>query len=400
MRKWLTVLLFLACGGVTADTGEDMQRAALRAKLALMRVHTAVAPDRGIVVSGPRAEGNALLLQAVQQIRSDLESLLGLPLPVSSSQHIRLQVMRDDAEPLQAFSFDIKLEWLGGVLVHRIELPNYLSSYAPEARENVVYAMLRMYCMGNPQNENLDTLPSPPAWFWQGVLGVLDADSRNLILAQIDRRWRAGQVPPLGTFFREAPREELSAEERIVAGAIIYWLASRLYSDDFFAKLFAEIRLGRAPSFTWLRDELGQDPDELFDRWLLAQGHTVRAVGAVMMQHIESLRELLYVYPGLHGVPRRANVQRGVPLSMLAAYRDADWFDLVVQERRKRLQLIRQGRHVRMQDVIALLLEVVNGVANGAKLAVLREQENKAHVLLEALAEDVKGAGGILREEE
>jgi hypothetical protein len=401
MRKsisWI-IVLSLYGGVVNAQTNADLEKAALRAKLALMRVHTAVSSDRGVAVSGPRPEGNALLLQAVQQIQEDLAALVGMPLPFASQQ-LRVQVQQSDTSTTNDVVIRSSLENQGGILSHRIALPDYRSAYRSEAREHVVQAMLRIYSIGS----TTDNLPAGsilvPVWLWRGVVQILDSDARNLTLAYIDALWRDGQIPPLASFFRDLPEENLSMKQRMIAGTIVYWLSSRLHSDDFFADLFAAIRAGKDVSYAWLEMRIGADPDEQFDRWLLAQDQTIRAVGGVMIPHTASLRTLLYIYPGQYGIPRAAEIPANARLSMLALHREADWFDRAILKRRQRIQLVGQGRHRRMQDVITAFLDILDGVEGNRSFSLLQAQEKAAHRLLDALDEDIIAAGGILQEEE
>ena len=95
MRKVLIVVCMLTAWnglGVPAGREEEAMRAALRARMALMRQQSAMSSDRSILVSGPRSSSNAYLLDATQRQRIALEKMLRMRVPFNG-QRIRLQVL-------------------------------------------------------------------------------------------------------------------------------------------------------------------------------------------------------------------------------------------------------------------------------------------------------------------
>ena len=375
---------------------EDPMRAALRARMALLRLHTAISSDRTISVSGPQASANAYLLEAVQLQRTAMEALLRLPLPFHG-QRIRLQVLPpareeldDDQEVL------LRTEFVLGDLTHRLMLPNYESAFSPTAREALIYALLSVYVVDAGRG---NTVPFLPPWFWQGVMHVLHPDDVKITLDYLDVLWRSGRVPPLAQFLRDAQEDRLEAEDAIFAGALVHWLASRPSHERIMPQLLTAFARQEPIDVDWLRARLGADPDEQFDRWILAQRRIVRGVGTVLPSHVEQLQEAILLYPGQHGIPRSAAVPWGAQLHTLVAYRDRTWFQEAVQQRRSSLQLLLQGRPARFQEIVDAFIAVLDGVARGEDPAILEEQELLAGLTLQLLVRELEASGGIWREE-
>ena len=400
MRLKLWFLLVLPIGLCRAGASDDLARAALRARLALLRQHTAVAPDRGVAVSGSRSDANALLLEAVQQTRRGIESLLGMSVPLARQQ-IRVQVLAPALEgggPVVPSEPTLLVERSGDRLTYRILLPDYESTYSAAAQESLVYALLAAYIS---DGDGTAMLPVLPAWLWQGVIQILNPDDLEITLVSVDHLWRAGEIPPLAQFLRRTPEERLSETERIIAGGIVYWLAMQPRRSSFFPALFGQIarRQGEI-DWDWLGERLGMDPDALWDRWILQQRRTVRGVGGVMQAHIEQLRSVLLLSPGQHGIPQRAAVPRGGALHMLAAHRESDWFASAIRQRRNQLELVAQGRPLRFREIVGEFLGVLDGVVAGQASADLEEQEHLAYLSLALLAQEVAAGGGIWRSQE
>ena len=399
IRLMVWFLLVLPIGLCRAGASDDLARAALRARLALLRQHTAVAPDRGVAVSGPRSDANALLLEAVQQTRSGIESLLGMRVPLAR-QRIRVQVLPPalEGEPVEQPEPSLRMERSGDMLTYRIMLPDYESTYSAAAQEALVYALLAAYIS---DGDGTAKLPVLPAWLWQGVIQILNPDDLEITLVSVDLLWRAGEIPPLAQFLRRTPEERLSENERIIAGGIVYWLAMQPRQAGLFPALFGQIaRRQGEMDWDWLGERLGLDPDALWDRWMLQQRRRVRGIGSVMQAHIDQLRSVLLLSPGQHGIPQRAAVPRGGQLHMLAAHRESDWFASAIRQRRNRLELVAQGRPVRFREIVGEFLGVLDGVVAGQASADLEEQEHLAYMSLALLAQEVAAGGGIWRPQE
>ncbi|MFU8780289.1 MAG: hypothetical protein ACNA71_04600 [Kiritimatiellia bacterium] len=390
----LAVWLMTVLAGV-ARADEDLTRAALRARLALLRLRTAVSYDRVFSVSGPRADSNAIVLDLLQQTRAATEQLLGVSMPVRD-QSIRVLVRSPGADSGQDAGSDLHLERQAGQLIYRVRFADYSHADLPAAQALVLQAILAAYVV--PLRETRDMVRIP-GWFLQGILEVLYPDDRKLALATLDRLWRSGAIPSLATFFQEAQAWDTLAEEQAtVAGGVVYWLATLVADESIMPAVLRRIAANEPIDVDWLLERLGSDPDAMFDRWMLSQRRTVRGVGTVMRAHIDHLRSVLLLYPGQHGIPRGAPVVWGAPLHMLVRYRDHVWFEEAVRQRRQLLQLAVQGRPDRYKTIVAAFLVVLDGVRAGGDIEDLEDREQLAYIALELLARDVDASGGIWRE--
>ncbi len=379
---------------VAPGHAEDAMRAALRARMALLRLHTASSSDRTLAVSGPQAGLNAYLLEAVQQQRVALEQLLRVPVPWGR-QRIRLQVLPSDGDGAVAAGISLRTETVLGDVIHRITLPDYESAHVQAAHEALILALLSVYVI----HENDGNILRPPSWFWQGVVEVLHADDVKITLEYVDRLWRAGHVPSLGLFLRRSQEGRLDPEDAMFAGAVVYWLVTRPSSARIVRHVFRAFAAQEEVDVHWLQSYVGPDPDEQLDRWLLAQRRIVRGVGVVMQFHIDDLQELLLLYPGQHGIPRNAAITWGAPLAELGAHRKNVWFAEAINHRRNALQFVAQGRPERFRAVVDGFLDVLDGVVAGEDQEKLEAQEQRALLALRLFAGEVEEHGGIWREE-
>ena len=368
-------------------------RAALRARMALLQLHTASSSDRVFAVSGPQAGLNAYLLEAVQQQRLALERRLRMPVPWGR-QRIRLQILPSDTDADAGIS--LQTGNVLGDIIHRVTLPDYESAYVKTAHEALIYALLSVYVVH--ENDERGT-PKIPSWFWQGIIEILHPDDVTITLEYVDRLWRSGRVPSLGQFLRQSQADRLDPEDAMFAGAVVYWLITRPSSTRLSKQLFRAFAAREEIDVDWLQAYIGPDPDEQLDRWLLTQRRVVRGVGVVLQFHIDDLRELLLLYPGQHGIPRNAAIAWGAPLSALAAYREHVWFEEAINQRRNALQRVSQGRPDRFQEVVHGFLAVLDGVVAGVDQEELNEQEQMAILTLGLFAGEVEERGGIWREE-
>jgi hypothetical protein len=375
---------------------EDPMRAAVRARLALMRLHSSVSSDRVFFVSGARTEDNARILDDLQETRLAVEQLLRVPMP-TRGQSIRFFVLPPEeqaADPAQGVG--LVTERRVGEIVHRIVVPHYASVYVPETREAVVAAMLSAYLVGAGVPLEATNLP---AWFLGGVLEVLHPLERKVSLASLDVLWASGAIPSLHVVFRALQEAEtLSEAQATIAGGLVLWLASRPSEEKVMSGLLVRMAANAPVDVAWLSGRMGADPDGLFERWVLAQRRAVRGVGTIMRLHIDHVRSVLLLYPGQHGIPRRAKIVSGAPLHVLAQHRERAWFREAVQQRRQVLQLAAQGRPARYQEIVGQFLAVLDGVEDGLSDEILEEREQRAYLALERLAREVDAAGGVLQD--
>ncbi len=390
------VLVSSAIGAPTRED-EDAMRAAIRARMALLRLHTAVSSDRVIIVSGPRPSSNAYLLEAVQQQRAAIERLLRMQVPFHG-QRIRLQVLpSDEGDQDEEQGILLRSQIVLGDLTHRILLPDYESSFSQTAQEALIYAFLSAYVLDAGDGK---TRPYLPPWFWQGVMYVLYPDDVKITLDYVHDLWRSGRIPSLSGFLNDFQEDRLGEGDARFAGAVVYWLLSRPRHLRLRAELFAAFAAEEVVDINWLRERLPADPDELLDRWILTQRRVVRGVGTVLQSHLDDLQELLFLYPGRHGIPRSADISWGAPLHTLVKHRESTWFRDAIHWRRNRLQLVSQGRPTQFQEIVDAFIGVLDGVLSGAEIVELEEQEQGAHTSLALFAVQVQERGGVWREDE
>jgi len=377
--------------GQVAD--DALTRSVLRARLALLRQRTALSADRGVAVTGPQADANALLLEAVQQHRAALAHLLGLPVPLEGQQ-LRLQVLPPPAAGVQVLDPGtlLRMEWLGGIRVYRILLPDYESAHLVAAREAVVDALLAA-CLS--AGTAFGEVPRLPAWFRQGVQHVLYPRDVEETLLAVEQLWRHGEVPSLQRLLARHPAGQLSEQESLMAGAVVYWLATRASHPELIPALLAQFATGEGVEMAWLQRQLGGDPEDAWDRWMLRQRRIIRSVGVVRQAHIEQLRSVLLLSPGQHGIPLRAGIPVGGALHQLAAYHAEDWLGTVLRQKRRALEVLAQGRPVRFQEIVQAFVAILDGVASGQAMITLAEQEDLAYISLALLARDVMDGGGV-----
>lgn len=392
---WICIFLFTLFCSDRGWSDQDAFRAAVRARMALRRLHTAKSSDRTIVVSGPESTSNAFLLESARQKRRDIEHMLRTRLP-ADEQQIRLQVRRaDEDDPDDGQDIILRSDVLLGQLTYRIILPDYESFLTDTAQDALIYAFLSAYVRDAGSRS---AIPDIPPWFWQGIAHVLHPDDRKITLDIVLDRWRSGQAPSLTHFLREAQVDRLELDEAQYAGAIVYWLMTRRTDERILPQLFASFAAEESVDANWLRERLREDPDERFDRWLLAQRRTVRGVGTVRQSHIDALEELLLLYPGQNGIPRRADIRAGSPLSSLIGHQDQPWFSSTVRRLRNQLELVAQGRAAYFQEIVDDFLAVLDGILSGEDDVMLRQQEQSARTRLRLFAAEVEESGGIWRD--
>ncbi len=394
-RLMLLVLGCLLPMGSAMGADRGLTRAALRARLALMRVHTAISADRRLYVSGPQLEGNALLLDAAEQIRGQIEALLGMPIPLEG-QSVRLQVLTG-TEEAQAGESGVRVGvgQSAGERVYRVLFSGYAATYEAEARERVIYAFLLAYCGAAPGDGAV--VPELPAWLWQGVAAVLDPAERPAVLDRVRQDWMAGRLPSLAAVMAAGDVDRLDAAGARCSGAVVYWLTTWPSHRNIFRELFARLARGEPVGVDTLEVALGGDPDDRFDRWMLAQRRMIRGVGTVTQENVQALRVALLLSPGRDGIPRGVALKPGDGLSALWPYRDAPWFARAVRQRQQALQRVAPGRPERFRALVGEFVAVLEGLSQASDVNTVRAQEKRARAGLERMAADVQAAGGFWR---
>lgn len=389
MLVW-TLFVFMVCGGgVGQPVLADSQRAAMRARLALLQVHTVRSADGYIYVSGAEVSRNADLLAAAESLRGSLESLLGEEIPFAG-QTLRLQVVETEESDGTGSTVWYEPQWSARELIHRIRLLGYDAVFAREARQATLHALLATY--GNRGLAAGSGVFAVPEWFVSGVSEVLEPVNRVVVVEEAQRRWHDGDLPTLQ--YALAHPEILVADSNY-GGVVVLWLLAldvRLPLLDSLWTLWWE---GQDVSESWLKGYAGDDPDESFDRWLLRQRRTVRGLGAVTQAHIRQLRSALLLYPGRDGIPLSVSFGSGSDLRVLERYRGREWFDDSLWHLQQRLEALRPGRPRVYRNLVDGYVAVLTRIGQGDDLSQIDQKWRGLDVDTQALSDMIEAAGGV-----
>lgn len=401
MRLRTVLFCLLVIYGGPLVPADDLTVDEIRERIEAIGVHTSPSVDRHLMVSGPDQLSNSSLLSQIGITEVAVEDLTGFPLPFRSHS-VRILVQPDaEAQTGPEEGGGVRLQHLysSGIWIHRVLLPDYAAADSEAGREAICAAFLSVY-MDAPESTAGQIPFGLPAWLRCGAAMVLSVERRQETLGRAERLWREGRLPvPLrllvdGDSLADRGRDS-SLPLMTAYGAFVVWFSDSPDCASRFENLFRHLSGGFPTDAAWLKERFPEDdPDELWDRWLLSQRHIVRRLGSVSQEHLNTLRFEWQLRSGECSVPSAVQLAGEADCTTLAAYRNKPWFSTAIREKRYRIEILALGRAARFRTLTTAYVDVLNGLERGDPPAAVQALAEEAHRQWLSLRETVSAAGG------
>jgi len=400
MKKQLSLIMFSLVlflpgllYGWNEITTEDIE-----ARIAALSEITATSASGHFTVVGTNRVESFALGQWCENAVKQIESISGIPIPFRK----RRIVITVGAENVGGAS--VRYMPKGSRIISRSYLESYDSAYERQGRLSICCAILAAYTPSPAEN-----MLSMPPWLWLGIEQNLLYDVRARNIEKALSLWRSGQLLTINDILSAKQDRNISSQNkedaefynRLAAYSLfVRFLSSQPAKTQTFASLFSSKEPVTAAGLGTI--VLGVDSeitlDEAWDRWLLGQSRVVRSSAMISSRLIEQLQSEMLLYPGSCGIPLASELPRRSPMERIVRFRKTEWLPQFVSSKRGRLNLIAAGHSGELAEVVAMFDEFLSGLESESSDILLLKQLRAAYAALNALAEKVNKAGGILYE--
>ncbi|OQA26681.1 MAG: hypothetical protein BWY59_01296 [Verrucomicrobia bacterium ADurb.Bin345] len=289
----------------------------------------AVSALRRFVVSGMASADNIALSVSADDASQRLEAVLGVSVPFSRYELIRI-VTEDDAASPRARVIKGQA-WVDRQLVQRLIVFNPGKADQEDLLEGLCWLMLnRLVIARQDISQRTNHLGAVPDWLGIGIAQNLYPALRARNGGVISRRWMAGETVSFPEVLEMEYLPDGRWGEKAAAGLAVGWLLSQPQAAKAFECLFSLLAKGEPLAMPAIVECLGGDftpvrIEKEWELWIAQQTQVIRQWGGVTPARVQELQAMSVIRPMDLGFPATENIPAELTLDQLVERRRELW---------------------------------------------------------------------------